>query len=107
MSGTCYIGFSQGLTSRPAFETNQLLYLNQLNYNKYKAKSVVLAFTVLDQITQKYGYLTVWMPIFLYGQSTHGVELESCLKTQKPNQRVVLQMKCLLLEIHSLVGCNV
>lgn len=93
MNGTCCHGFSQGLTARPAVKADWWLYLNELNYGKHKAKSVVLAFTVFDQISWKYEYLTVWMPIFLYGQYTRGAELESCPRTQKPNPRVVLQMK--------------
>lgn len=59
--------FSQGFSSRAAVEADRSLYSNQFDYNKYKAKSVVLALAVLDQVSQKYKYLTVWMLVVLYG----------------------------------------
>lgn len=54
-----------GPTSRAAVEADQSLSWNELNYNQYKAKSVVLALTVFDQILQKFEYLMAWIPIFL------------------------------------------
>lgn len=66
-----------GPASRAAVEADWSLSSNELNYNKYQAKSVVLALTVFDQILQKFEYLMAWMPVFLYSQNTQGPELES------------------------------
>lgn len=76
-----------GPTSRTAFEAEWSLSSNELNYNKYKAKSVVLALTVFDQTLQKWEYLMAWISIFLYSQNTQGAELESMPEGTKTKLR--------------------
>lgn len=86
LSGTD--GFSQGPLPEQRLKQSWSLSSSELNYNKCKAKSVVLALTVYDQILQKCEYSMAWMPVFLYSQNTQGAELESLPEGTKPKQRI-------------------